>query len=38
VKGKKETNGGDEPNWDTLYADMEMSHPLYNYYILYKNV
>jgi hypothetical protein len=24
-KGKRENNGGNEPNWGTLYAYMEMS-------------
>jgi hypothetical protein len=24
-RGKRENNGGDEPNWGTFYAYMEMS-------------
>jgi hypothetical protein len=37
-EGKREDNGGDEPNWDSLYTYMEMSqqNPLYNYYKLIK--
>jgi hypothetical protein len=36
--GKRENNRGDEPNWGTLYAEMELSGqtPLYNYYGLIK--
>jgi hypothetical protein len=35
-EGKRENNGGDEPNQDTLYVYTEMSqqNSLYNYYKL----
>jgi hypothetical protein len=36
----RENNGGDEPNWDTLYACVELSqgNPLYGYYIVIKRL
>jgi hypothetical protein len=35
---KRENNGGDKPNWGTLYVYVGMSqrNPLYNYYMLIK--
>jgi hypothetical protein len=35
---KRENNGGDEPNWNTLYTHIEKSKQnlLYDYYILIK--
>jgi hypothetical protein len=35
---EKENNGGDKPNWSTLYANVELSQQtlLNNYYILIK--
>jgi hypothetical protein len=35
-RGKRENTGGDEPNWGTLYAHMEVSQ--YIYYILVKTL
>jgi hypothetical protein len=37
---RHQNTGENEPNWVTLYAYMEMSQqtPLYNYYILIKNI
>jgi hypothetical protein len=37
-RGKREKNKGDEPNWGTLYAYVEMSQetPLYDYCKLIK--
>jgi hypothetical protein len=34
----RENNGGDEPNWDIIYAYVEMSQqlPLYNSHMLIK--
>jgi hypothetical protein len=36
--GKTEINGGDDPNWTSIYAYMEVSqqNPLYNYHIITK--
>jgi uncharacterized membrane protein YgaE (UPF0421/DUF939 family) len=38
VRGKRESNEDDEPNWGMLHACMEMSqqNPLYSYYTLIK--
>jgi hypothetical protein len=39
-EGMKENNGSDEPNWNTLYAYIEMSqwNLLYNCYVLIRKV
>jgi hypothetical protein len=40
VRGKRESSGGDEPHWGTVYTYMKMSqrNPLYNYYVLIKTL